>query len=123
MMSGLKIGESCKQKFKELGILTVTSLYVLEVLCYMRKYCRSISENSTIHNHNTRRKTDLHIQSCRTASFQKSVANTGIKLFNHLPSELKQLHDFKQFRKKLKLLLLNKPLYTLNEYFEISLDK
>ena len=63
MMSGLKIGESCKQKFKELGILTVTSLYVLEVLCYMRKYCRSISENSTIHNHNTRRKIDLHIQS------------------------------------------------------------
>jgi len=90
MMMGLKKGESCKQKFKELRILTVTSLYVLEVLCYMKKYKRSISENLEIHDHNTRRKIDLHIQSCRTSSFQKSVINTGIKLFNHLPSELKQ---------------------------------
>ena len=123
MMSGLKIGESCKQKFKELGVLRVMSLCVLEVLCCMRKYSRSTSENSSFQNHNTRRKIDLHIQSCRTASYKKSVINTGIKLFNHLPSELKQLHDFKQFRKKLKLLLLNKPLYKLNEYFDVSLDK
>ena len=66
MMTGLKKGESCKQKFKELRILTVTSLYVLEVLCYMKKYKGSILENSEIHDHSTRRKKDLHIQSCRT---------------------------------------------------------
>jgi len=54
---------------------------------------------------------------------KKSVINTGIKLFNHLPSELKQLHDFKPFRKKLKFLLLNKALYTLTEYFDVSIDK
>jgi len=60
---------------------------------------------------------------CRTSSFQKSVINTGIILFNHLPLELKQLHDFQQFRKKLKLLLLNKSLYTLNEYSDVSLDE
>ena len=118
MMTGLKKNESCKRKFKELGILTVTSLYVLEVLCYMKKYSGSISENSVIHDHNTRKKTDFHIQSCRT-SFQKSVINTGIKLFNHLPLELKQLHDFKQFRKKLKLLILNKSLYTLNTLMQV----
>jgi hypothetical protein len=44
--------------------------------------------------------------------------NTGIKLFNHLTPELKQLDDSKQFRKKLKLLLLSKPLYSLKEYFD-----
>ena len=42
MMTGLKKRESCKWKFKELGILTVRSLYVLEVLCYMKKYKGSI---------------------------------------------------------------------------------
>jgi hypothetical protein len=98
-------------------MLTVIS-YVLEVLCYIKKYRRSISDNSVIHEHNTRRKTDLHVQSCRTSLFQKSVMNTGIKLFNHLTPELKQLDDFKQFRKKLKLLLLTRPLYSLKEYFE-----
>ena len=52
MTTGLKKGESCKQKFKELRIL----MYMLEVLCYMKKYKGSISENSEIHDHNTRRK-------------------------------------------------------------------
>ena len=89
MMKGLKKCESCRQKFKELGILTVISLYVLEVLCYIKKYRGSIKENSVIHEHKTRRKNDLHIQPCRTSSFQKSVINMGIKLFNHLSTELK----------------------------------
>ena len=75
-------------------------------------------ENSVIHEHNTRRKNDLHIQPCRTSSFKKSVINMGIKLFNHLSTELKQLDDFNQFRKKVKLFLRNKPLYTLQEYFD-----
>ena len=92
-----------KRKFKELGILTVTSLYVLEVLCFMKKYRGNILENSVIHDRNTRRKTDFHIQVCRTSSFQKSVVNTRIKLFNHLPLELKQLHDFNSSEKILKL--------------------
>ena len=117
MMIGLKKCESCRQKFKELRILTVISLYVLEVLCYAKKYRGSIRENSVIHEHNTRRKNDLHIQPCRT-SFQKSVINMGIKLFNHLSTELKQLDDFNQFRKEVKKFLWNKPLYTLEEYFD-----
>jgi hypothetical protein len=75
-------------------------------------------ENSVMHEHNTRRKNDLHIQSCRTSSFQKSVINMGIKLINHQSTELKQLDDFNLFRRKVKLFLLNKPLYTLEEYFD-----
>jgi hypothetical protein len=118
MMLGLKACESCRKKFKELRILTVISLYVLEVLCYMKKYRGSIMENSVIHEHNTQRKNDLHIQLCRTSSFQKSVINMGTKLFNHLSTELKQLDDFNLFRKKVKLLLLSKPLYSLEDYFE-----
>jgi len=118
MMIGLKTPESCKHKFKELRILTVISLYVLEVLCYTKKHGGSIMQNSVIHEHNTRRKNDLHVQPCRISSFQKSVINIGIKLFNHLSTELKQIDEFNQFRKEVKLFLLNKPLYTLEEYFD-----
>ena len=123
MITGLKKGDSCKKKFRELGILTVTSLYVLEVLCYMRKHARHIPENSAIHDHNTRQKTDLHIHTCRTASLQKSVINTGIRLFNHLPIELKHILEPKQFKRKLKLHLLNHPLYSLKEFFEVKINK
>jgi len=71
MMTGLKKRESCNRMFKELGILTVTSLYVLELLCYMKKYRGNILENSLIHDHNTRRKTDFHIQALEQLHFKK----------------------------------------------------
>jgi hypothetical protein len=50
-MIGLKMCEPCRQKFKELRILTVISLYVFEVLCYMKKYRGILMENSVIHEH------------------------------------------------------------------------
>ena len=96
---------------------------MLEVSYYMKKHCNHIPENSAIHDHNTRRKRDLHIQACRTASFQESVINTGIKLFNHLPLELKQTHELYQFKRKLKLHLLNNPLYSLKEFYDVNIDK
>ena len=40
LITGLKKRESCKQKFTENRILTVTSPYVLEVLCFIKKYCK-----------------------------------------------------------------------------------
>jgi hypothetical protein len=61
---------------------------------------------------------NMEIKMCRTSSFQKSVINMAIKLFNHLSTELKQLDDFNLFRRKVKLFLLSKPLYTLEEYFD-----
>ena len=48
----------------------------------------------------------------------RKVINMGIKLFNHLSTELKPIDEFHQFRKEVKLFLLNKPLYTLEEYFD-----
>ena len=36
LITGINKYESCRQKFKENRILTVTSMYVLEVLCYIK---------------------------------------------------------------------------------------
>ena len=51
----------CRQLFKELNILTLVSLHILEVTCFMRKYCQSVELNSNVHNYNTQRKMDIHI--------------------------------------------------------------
>jgi hypothetical protein len=56
LITGLKERESCKQKFKGNRILTVTSLYVLEVLCFIKKYKGSLKQNFVMHEHNTRSK-------------------------------------------------------------------
>lgn len=117
LITGLNKRKLCKSKFMEHGILTVNSLHVLEVLCYIKKYNGNVKQNFMIHEDNTRSKYDLHTQLCNTSLFQKSVINMGTKLYKYLPSNIKQLNNFKCFRKKVKLNMLRKPLYTLEEFF------
>jgi hypothetical protein len=63
---GVSSRTSCRQLFKELKILTLASLYILEVTCFIRKYCQSQELNSSVQNYNTRRKMYTHIQSYKT---------------------------------------------------------
>jgi len=82
--------ETCRQKFKEKRILTVTSLYVLEVLCFVKKYKGNLKQNFVIHEHNMRSKYNPHTQFCNTSLFQKSVLNMHVKLYKYLPSNIKK---------------------------------
>jgi len=54
-------------------------------------YKESLKQNFVIHEHNMRSKYDLHSQFCNTSLFQKSVLNTGDKLYKYLPSKIKKL--------------------------------
>ena len=61
-MVGVSSRTSCRQLFKELNILTLASLYILEVTCFISKYCQSLEQNSKFHKYNTRRKMDIHVK-------------------------------------------------------------
>ena len=69
---------SCRQLFKDCKILTVTSLYVMEVLCFLKRYKLAVQKNEQIHDHNTRRNKDLYIKPCNTNLYKKSVINMAI---------------------------------------------
>ena len=43
-MCGAGTGTTCRQLFKDCKILTVTSLYVFEVLCFLKKYKSSVQK-------------------------------------------------------------------------------
>jgi len=68
-----------------MNILTLLSLNIVEVICYMRKHHQFVELNSNIHAHNTRRKLDIHMQSYNTDLYMRSVINVGTKLYNKLP--------------------------------------
>jgi len=53
---------SCRQLFKELNILTLGSLHILEVTCFVRKYCQSDKQNFKVHTYNTQRKMNIHVK-------------------------------------------------------------
>jgi hypothetical protein len=47
----------------------------------------------------------------------------GIKIFNHLPSEIKSMsNDTRSFKFKLTTFLLQNSFYTIEEFFELKHD-
>jgi len=73
----------------------VTCLYILEVLCYIKRYKGNLKQNLSNHGHNTRSKLNFHVQFCNTVLFQKSVVSIWIKLYNNVPENInKKLENF-----------------------------
>ena len=117
-MVGVSTRTPCRQLFKELNILTLVSLYVMDVICYIRKHHQFVDLNSNIHAYNTRRKMNIHIQSYNTDSYKRSVINMGTKLYNTLSGYIKEIdsYSYKIFKKELKSLLLLHSFYSVEEF-------
>jgi hypothetical protein len=61
LISGVGKRESGREIFKDYRILTVTVLYILEMLWYIKKYKADLTQNLDIHRSNIRRKLDFHV--------------------------------------------------------------
>jgi hypothetical protein len=100
LITGLKSSELCRQTFKENRIFMMTSLYVLEIVCFIKKYKDNWKHNFSIHKHNTRSKYDLHTQICNTSLLQKDVINMGVKLYTTCLQKLKNWKILTALEKK-----------------------
>jgi len=96
-------------------------MYILEVLCFIRKYKGDLKISCEIHKHNKRSKYDLQTQSRNTSLLQKSVLHMYVRLYRHLLLRIKELDKFNQFRKEVKSILLNNSFYVLEEYLQAVL--
>ena len=62
-------------------------------------------QNSEIHNFNARTNSMSFQLTIHLTMFHKSPAYAGVKIYNHLPADIKDLAcDIKSFKKALKLL-------------------
>jgi hypothetical protein len=106
---------SCRNMFGEFKILTVTSLYILEILCFIiiRFILLSILKFIVITQYTN---IICYVQLCN-ARCKKRVINMGTKIYNNLLLEIKSVVNFKFFRKKLKSYLLHSAFYSLQEFF------
>jgi hypothetical protein len=62
----------------------VASLYILWVLCFIKKFEGNLKHNFHIHGYNTRGKIDLQTQSCNKTLFQKRDVNVGVKVIQQV---------------------------------------
>jgi hypothetical protein len=94
---------SCRQLFKELNILPIQSQYIFSILLFVAKNKDQFLSNSEVHKINTRQTSNLYIPSANLAVYQKGVYYSGIKIYNHLPTAIKNVStDKNKFKLALK---------------------
>jgi len=110
--------DSSCQLVKNLKILPLKSQYIFSLLLFVAKNRDLCASNSEIHNINTGFSSDLHTPTANLTTFQKGPFYFEIKVFNYLPTSIKNTsHDISQFRSVLKSFLLINSFYMLEEYF------
>ena len=71
-----------------------------------------------MHTINTRLNNNLHVPPANLTVYQRGVYYSGIKIFNHLPTTIKNLSDNKKkFQIALRKFLLYISFYSLEEYY------
>jgi hypothetical protein len=110
--------DSCRKIFKPLKILPLPSQYILSLTLFMATNRSLFRVGSDIHNFATRGNSNFFQVTTHLTLFQKSPAYAGVKIFNHLPANIKELTcDTKNFKKALKNYLYGHSFYTVDEFF------
>ncbi|KAG8272122.1 hypothetical protein J6590_049164 [Homalodisca vitripennis] len=95
--------------------MTVTSLYILEVVNHpVDKNHQRLRDS---HQYRTRNNTNFFAMPIQhTSLYEKKSSYAGAKLFNLLPEQLKRIREDKTFKKHLMEWLLEHTSYTLEEF-------
>jgi hypothetical protein len=91
ILMGIDSMESCSESSKELKILTRSSQYIFSSLLFVVHNRGYFASNNVCHNINTRQKNDLHLPHVSLTMYQKGVFYSGIKVFNALPTTIKEI--------------------------------
>ena len=117
IMTGSNTRASCKPLFQSLGILTLTSQYILSLMKFVLQNQERYTFNTEVHNINTRNKLKLHQPINNLTLYQRAVYYMSIKIFNKLPEHrTDSIRNKRRFIARLKQYLINKSLYSLEEF-------
>jgi hypothetical protein len=118
---GIRGRDSCTEHFRMLKILPLQSEYILSLLLFVVDNGDYFKVNSDIHNINTRNKSNLHLPTSNLSVYQKGKYYSGIRVFNSLPSQIKEVsHNRNQIKHVLKKFLYFHSFYTLDEYLSCN---
>lgn len=108
--------DTCRPFFKELGILTVPSLYVLVLLTNLKKYIYDYETgDDRLAREKSRRKDLGHRIIPAFEIVRHGPQCQAVKIFNKLPLDLKSILYTSSFKARLKTFLLEKCLYSIDD--------
>jgi hypothetical protein len=81
--------DSCRGFFKQLKILPLYAKYIYSLVTFVVNNRILFSNNAELYTINTRNSHNLHLPLPHLTKFQKGIHYEGIRLFNHLPTSIK----------------------------------
>ena len=81
----------CRNLFKKLQILPLTSQYMLSLLMFVVQNKNLFLTNNDNHHLGTRQGNNLYLPQANLTIYQKGAYYSGIKTFNNLPLEIKNV--------------------------------
>ncbi|KAG8269909.1 hypothetical protein J6590_096844 [Homalodisca vitripennis] len=115
IIAKLNYRESCRDSFRELGLLTLPCLYMFRVILYCQSKC-TLVRGRDFHQYETRARDNFRVHSHRLAVSQHLPHQVGVGLINKLPESVKNATNQIQFKTRLKCLLVSKAFYSLEEF-------
>ena len=116
---GLKQGKSCKPLFAKHKLLTVVSLYILEIVKFVKLHIGELFNTSgSCHSYNTRSHLNVYMGNDYESMLEKRH-NLYKQIYNKLPVSIQSLTGTK-FKKETKKLLEQHCLYSLKQYFDTT---
>jgi hypothetical protein len=113
--------DCCRQLFKNRGFLPFYSQYKFSLTLFVVRNTLLYITNQETHGVNRRYNTDFHFPTVWLTAFKEGACFMGMKIFNHLPSNIKILSNrIELFKPGLKKYLLRQSFYSLEEYFSYS---
>lgn len=116
-MLGLKPKESCVPAFKSLKLLTLPSLYILEVALFVK--CNPdlfvLASRGRVLPVRAQYQHNLRAPTKKTALVAKSLLGMAPRIYNKIPKDIIQL-DLKIFKRKMTELLITKCYYSVTQY-------
>ena len=109
---------SCRQLFREFGLLTLTGIFIFEVSLKIFPQKCSFFTGSNLHQYNTRRKQNYRVPFRRLLVGQKATDNIGLRVFNHLPTQITSIAGLPKFKKALREFLVARCFYSIGEFFD-----
>jgi len=118
IMTGSRNRDSCRKLFTSMEILPLPSLYIFLLLRFVIKNKDLFTTNINFHNLCTRQHHNFHQPSTNLKKYQTAVYCMAIKIFNSLPSYIKnEFTNPTKFVTLAKNFLCENSFYSLEEYF------
>jgi hypothetical protein len=120
IMEGCGNRVSCRNLFQKLKILPLTSQFILSPLMFVVQNKNFFLTNNEKHGLDTRQRNNLYLSQANLTIYQKGTYYSGIKIFNNLHLEIKNVAGNQKVQNCFGKFLYTYLFYTMEEYLSQS---